>query len=1689
MTEQASFEEIEAFIQQFQKKSKQEEKKDFLTELFKDIDFIDETPEWALNPPANDNFIDEDYLKNRGFELPSHADKKAIITNMKYINERLGIDFSLKDVQKENIKGSIRSKIEDEEIEKIKDLIINKSKKLDKTILQIPKPSKFQFNKDLESEIYELTHIAIDTEGDHHSELILTQVFNLEARRLVLCTLEDTYSIKIYEQADNSQIIFMTSPNPNDAVLIGDIETVLGAVLISALQQGHKKISEIFTEIQEKNTFPTIRYELLHQLLYDTRRTLYILHNAKYDVEQLKTAHSKAKRQLYSLNLSKPEKVKITNLYNDYTYKFHLGNIPLGFRFNLSAQERGFQKKCHIKISPAQAEAYPLTFLTDTLILAFAFQEQEKSLLKLSKNTKYEKIELEAESKIFSKSDIYDFIEKDKLTDEMKYSIFDVFATISIYEKLSKRLNFDKLEEILNTKITRTKVPLCSRIHSTATIAKHLLIQYLEQKTKLDRYKIQDNVKKVRKLQQNFEKTYLGGKVEVFAHGLIQSTPKQKIYYLDFASLYPHTAWISESDFLYQACSKNKLHKHLKNDIKKAINRLKQSANEIIEAITTNKPLQKETFQRLIGNCTLYSVIDLQLPRKHKNKRAEINAKGKITTTLADLTVAIVRKAIETKQSLHKIFNQISFTEAEYIEFPYSSEYGKEFFTELYLKRKEIKKEMKKAKTEEEHNALYSQQLFSKIIMNSSYGLGAEGISNEDFTGILFNPVIANGITSIARSFTSIAEIKTRYENALPIYTDTDSIIIRATKEQKENLLSIFKNTIELKDEIEDEYPNEDIHIKKIYVAGKKKYGYLLSNGEIKFKTHGKGQYETEQFKKALETAYRYIFETKFTHLTTVEASKKAVQKHSYWQDIHLDTQKSSIYKGLTKFNTKTVDAYTLDFENIPIYIKYHIPSDSYLITNVRKITKGIFGKYLNVGRGKHKLLFFIGIPLNTDKLIKTFIETFYSEGMDIIFKRIKKKDKWQLFYDYVTKRLQEYQETGTYDFDKEDIQEFFSYNFKKLCDYLNFDYEEQIRKEMINILEYLTDYQNLEQVFREIAPQKLSWYFTGTENNFIEEKMLKYYENDFIQEKSETEAFNLYKNIFKLMKKKETFTELLEDVREKRLAEFQGLEFRIQELQEKITRKEHIRKRLEKYFQFDRTKVMRDIDEYKETFKTTKVFSEKVKDTPIRNISKNLNQTLNTDGFSYHITIPIPTLTFSNEIKANLDYYYSQVILNTAISATKIYYATRNKGNFTLTKEKFATCHIDNDELYNEILYKNKQHLPTPKMSTYILIPLKFMIKPILQDNKLLKSDFDCMSPEMQEKLIKNVITKAHKTFFEVDLKKYTKFEEHFYRYEWQEIVLGPQRFSVSIEKHSSTEYNATLLINILPEKQGYGKKRFITATIRINPLSFNLVNINLYKTKINDLIQSENEIIKLIKPLLLDTDIQLFSRNQSLTYSDAKEKMSFWRKLTYIMIVKNIITQKLKFASCKLTELTISKQRKIRCDTDTFMSMLQSRIIKKYHNEEKGMNAKEILKRQKKLYVYPHKASRGISVNNLNEKFAISIYAKDSRWLQSKVTRIANRRELSETQMKQILKQRLDEQLIRYEQALYGMDAILRFNFLHQIQKLIEQTEKAIMQIEQAQNINECYNIIDKTIPDAYITLNTELLTQKPPPYNFAI
>jgi len=1672
--------------------SDEEIKDEIIAKIFKDVKFVDKVPEWALHPP-DFNELDEDFLEERGFDINETPEeiKEELIKNLKYAEQRLKIGLSFKDIEKEKITGTIRSKLEDEEIDKIKDLIQNNAIKLEKEVIYIPNPNEFKINTDVESDKWLFTHIALDTEADHHSELILSQVFNLEARRLVLCLLDNEYSITVYEQPDRSQIIYMKSPNLSDSIIIADIETVIASVLISAMQQGHKKVSELFTELQENNKLPPIRYELLHELLYDKRKSLYLVHNASYDIEQLKTNHNNAKRVLYSFHTSKPQRLKINNIFSEDVYYYHLGNRPAGFRFSLSAQKKGVHKKCSIKISPAQKESYPLTWLCDTMILARSLQQKKASLEYLSAGTKYEKVKEETAEKIFSKEKIVD-ITKEEINKTTLYAIFDVLATISVYEKLTNKIDFEKLNNILGITIEKTNAPFTSKIISTATISKHIILNYISQKTRLDKYTIQDNIKKSRKFQQNFLTTYLGGKVEVFSHGLIKSTPKQKITYLDFASLYPHTAWICEAEFLYLTCAKNELHKYIKNNTKKAINRIKQSINEILESITQNIPLQKITFQRLIGNCTIHSTIPLQLPRRHKGRRTEILCTGRITTTLADLTVALVREIIINKTPLYKLFNKISFIQCEYIDFPINSSYGKEIFTKLYLQRKKIKEQLAKLKethaNTNEINKLESAQLFMKILMNSGYGVSGEGISLEDHTGILFNPIIANGITSIARVFTSIAEIKTRYENALCIYTDTDSIIIRATKLQKKNLLSIFKKIIELKDEIEDEYHDENKHISKIYVAGKKKYGYILNDETIKFKKHGRAQYEKEKFEKALEEAYRYIFTTKFNILTTTEAGKIATKYHSYLQEIHLDTQKSSIFKGLTKFNKKTIITYEWNYKGIPIYVKYHLTDDNYLVTNTRKISKGIFGKYLNIGRGKHKIIFFITIPIDVEDLILQFIETFYFEDMDIIFKKQKKKDKWQEFYDYIYHCYMQYAKNEGTDFDKEDILKYFRYYFVKLCIAYNIDPIECIEKEGLPIFERIADYNNLEIIFRQIAPQKLAWYFSYETPNFIEEKMIDHYTKDFLN--YDHPAYQIYNNILTQIKKKETIETILEDIKEKKISEFQGLEDRIKELIKTIEKKEHIKKRMEKYFQFDRTKIKREIDEYHETFKTTKCFTQESKDNIIKNISTNLNQILETDGFSYFISIPIPNLQFSSELKTNIDLYYSRNVLNTSISASKIYFATHGKKQFRITEEKYAVCNYENDELYNKIIYADKTTLPCPKANRYILIPLLFQSKPVLHTNKnnelwITKQQYNTLPPDAQEYLLKHNIIKQHNSSYTItDPEKYSKFEERQYKHEWQELFIGNNRFSVSIEKYQSTNYNALLLINIIPEKQGYHKRRNITATLRINPLSFNLINLNLYKTTINELLETEKEIIKLLKPLLIDPDMHAFTRNQSLTINDAKKKITFYRNLTYQFLTKEIIKKSLKKASIKLTELTISKQRKIKTNIDLFMSILQSQIIKKYHQSEKTLTAREILKRQKILHVYPHKASRGISLNNVEEKYAISIYAKDHRWLQSKVTRMGEKRNLTEAQMKKILQTKLQPNLIRYEQALFGIDAILKLNYLNQIEQMLIKAEKIIKPIIISPHFTNAYTQLETIILPNYYCEKIEGIP--PPTFN---
>lgn len=173
--------------------------------------------------------------------------------------------------------------------------------------------------------------------------------------------------------------------------------------------------------------------------------------------------------------------------------------------------------------------------------------------------------------------------------------------------------------------------------------------------------------------------------------------------------------------------------------------------------------------------------------------------------------------------------------------------------------------------------------------MNAAYGIASEGISKEDYTGKLFIPSIANGITATARLSNTIAEIKTLQRKGKPLITHTDSVVSLATPETHKEVSKLFSRIDPLVNETK-------APIEWISILGKAKYGYKDINGKLKVLTHGSGAYGSEKVKPAYEAMMLLLNDEEYTVADAAE-----IAKHKFPLFHQVDVKNS--YKW--KFNDK----------------------------------------------------------------------------------------------------------------------------------------------------------------------------------------------------------------------------------------------------------------------------------------------------------------------------------------------------------------------------------------------------------------------------------------------------------------------------------------------------------------------------------------------------------------------------------------------------------------------------------------------------------------------------------------------------------------------------------------------------------------------------------------------------------------
>ena len=1780
---------------------------EFKAKKEKDLEFweneLEDTEERSIEDLMNEfseikgkKHLTPEMLKEIGLDLDTINDKdfEGIIEELQkqtlYAKERMGFEFSFYDKNT----PTLRSLHTEKQIEKLADLCLNIAEKKDQKIIHIPCAGEFNFNERVESSKYTLSHIAFDIEADKHSTPILCQGVNPDARRVVVTVYDPSVKniiIKEYEQNDGSIFIYSISNNLNDCVLLTDAETIISTILLSALHQGQKNLTSLFKKIPYQIT---LRPDLLKEILKDQRRSSYTFHNAKYDVRALQYSNMKANHKLNCFNAPSPEKITIHAFRErkEFTYQYHIGNKKPGFRYNLYCSKMGLSYKSNINIAPHQEEALPMSWLFDTLNLGRALQQPDNRLQALSKGTQYEKIEHSSDFKVFSIEDFPDPFEEG-LTEALEYGIFDVYATLSVYDMLSNKLDFSPLEKILKITIEDTISPRAAQIFSAASLAKIAILAYLMKLTGLSEREILKNIEQERSYQINFEKLYLGAKNDVPTHGLILASDiltgkhnltqeeidyyrnQTSIIYADFASLYPHAAWLSDAEAIFYLAAKGELHNYIFDDVKQVKKNVIQSAREIKKNLLEGTELIKESFSRLSGTCSIRSSLYLQIPSKGRilknstSRRFEIQTNGKFNLGLHDLVIAIVRYSIDHKLSIKSIMNNITFYKAEILILPEelkNKKYGEEFFSRLYIERELIKIDIKKRKLDkksDEYKELSITEQWLKYIMNSSYGVTAEGISNKKLIGKFFVPAIAFCITGISRALTSIAQIRIKILGGLNLYTDTDSVVFRIAKKLVSKIFSIFpKNVCKLKDEVDDKFPGDAIKV--FYIASKKRYAYLTYDGNFSMNSHGKSQYYKQPFENALEAAYRNILEKHcLNHVENAKIATKNFegeyqgQHYSIERNISFDNKNKSEMKTISQFfNKEAIKADEFEYSNLTFFVYYNPLKDNYLVTTLKDLRLGIFGRYLTLpkGRQKHRLTIFITAPMSAsfDQFCNNLIDRYYNEGSDIIFKREKRKsqtlEKWTEFYYLITDMVQEFREgidytrTNLFDPDIFKGKTSYAHYWRKLCKEMNLDPEEQLEKEGLYLFEKLM-HSDLDNVFNRILPNKLR-------NKISNEMMIyKQYDENYKQQRQqefyaqELPIYKMYSNIISELFNSSTY-DILEDLKEHPV-HFKGLEHLLFQLKKIIDDRTPAHNLMSRYFTFNQESILRikteeqksnnysatrvlTIDDLKTNHQALvdeleqltakgkrKRLTAKIKrsedviksiiDQPrLRPTTSNMRKKVGTDGFSYSLSVRVPKYPFSAELKNNERLFKMRNILNTATSASKIYYATHNKKRypcFQMTKDKYV---IHNDELckdpdtckYFDIIRQDKRNLLTPKTGKTILVPLQFKIKPrIRHDKELFPQDIKAMNPDtVSELLDKKIIEyKNRKRLYVANEKQFLTWELNEFKNEWQELNFANRIWSVSVEKASGTNYNATLNINIVSvdkRRKGNGSHKgdTITASLNFNPCSFNLINFSLFNISIQDLEKDKQILANLLIPLFKDTDLHIFMRNQSVTLEDAKEKSHFNRSMWYLLIVKQIIKQHLDNIVIRMQHLTITKQREIKTkDPLLFMSLLQALIIKK-NQSDLPKSPKALLEYQKNLMVAPHKASDGISISNFEKgkAKAVSIYLKNSRQLQSKVMRVGRKRQLNEKQMGEILSVKTPENVIRYEICHWGLNSFVSAD----LDEMFENIESLLKKLERfmCKNLsNSFYNDFQDLIVNIkliFLQLNQQKPSMQPPP-----
>jgi len=893
---------------------------------------------------------------------------------------------------------------------------------------EIPKPAKNDYGDFglMNKGNKKFTKIYYDIETDYKQEPCLIGVYNKDLKRIVLAQIVKEIKLKEGElklkprfeksYKDGFEIVKCEVVNGYEAIFLADSESYLACVCNSLMRQGDKTPSILKDMIKGID----INFNVFLEIYNNKRRSLWIAHNSNFDINKLNLTARNGLKHIDNSGV-KVEDIVINTFGNKKKYlgylfdpnknlndrekwsaSYKLGNRNIGVYFKASTRKYGLWEKPEIELKPIQKESDNYVYGLDSILLARALQKKKAGLKDLG-----EEYDLEVKKAVseynFKGSELWSNAEKD--IKEIEYLIKDLFVTDYVFRELCKEL--DVIEDLLllvkidkeRIKKHASEIPYLYRVYSTASLSK--LFYQIKYSEDYDDWKVKHgNSKFYENINELFKEVYSGGRVEIFRHGIIKD---KKIVYSDFASLYPHTSYLTNIEPLMNDILNKKL--KFTSDIEEIEYNFWVMIHKLVKKIKNKEQFVKEDFcDSAVLNVKLND-ISLRLSRKASIFRGKvktdsnnrnrcdliINKNSVVNVSCYDLCYGVLEKHLIDNVSLEELQKKIIFNKGLMVVPSYKTSKSNDMHTLLYERRGSIKKEIKLIDNKEQIKHLESQEQFIKIVLNAGYGITAE-FSN-DRAGQFYNPILASTITGMARLMNNLVEIGARCYGYDIYYSDTDSYFIDS--EGYEVISSLFKDVCELKNEL-----SKDVFVNDMVIIGAKEYAYFTNDKkEYSVKTHGVG-FRASDYKPILDKLFRSLINgvDKDTAIKEASVGSPLLRNFNF---SHIFGRTSTLYTGLSEVvnkKSKVLGEYKIE-DNV--FKCYEYGKTGLFISDCENITKGTFGLMCRLSEPK---IYFFSVKYGfNEKMLKEVLENIDgipSEKRKLILERLESKYSEVLFLE-----------------------------------------------------------------------------------------------------------------------------------------------------------------------------------------------------------------------------------------------------------------------------------------------------------------------------------------------------------------------------------------------------------------------------------------------------------------------------------------------------------------------------------------------------------------------------------------------------------------------------------------------------------------------------------------------------------------